>query len=193
MPYDVHGGDFVIFDTSMVIPSLINGRDLNYALRVPSKVILLSGVSIGNLREFVHAIHENQKQAVAHIDILGGFKSDDIGMHLLKNLYKLDGILSANVRALSQGKHWGMTTIYRLPLIDSLSLAKAHDFLKNSDSYDAVQVLPAVGAIAEVKRIKQMVTHKPLIASGLLETRNQVKLAFSSGYQLIATSQKDLW
>lgn len=183
----------MLFNTPMVIPSLINGRDLNYALRVPAKIILLSGVSIGNLKEFVYAIHEHRKRAVVHIDILGGFKPDDVGIKLLKNLYKLDGILTSNVRALSQGKSLGMATVYRLPLIDSLSLAKAHDALKNSDNYDAVQILPAVCAIAEVQRVKQMVTHRPLIASGLLESQNQVKSAFSVGYQLVATSQKSLW
>ncbi|UYN56364.1 glycerol-3-phosphate responsive antiterminator [Lacticaseibacillus chiayiensis] len=183
----------VIFNTRMIIPSSINGRNLNYALQAPAKVILLSGVSIGNLKGFVQAIHKQKKQAVVHIDILAGFKADDVGMHLLKNLYHLDGILTSNVRALTQGKHLGMTTVYRLPLIDSLSLAKAADILKNADNYDAVQVLPAICAVNETDHLKHVFMHKPLIASGLIETEDQVKLAFSAGYQFVATSRQNLW
>ena len=177
----------------MVIPSSIAGRHLNDAMNGSAKTVLLSGVSIGNLQDFVSAIHKHAKLAIAHIDILGGFKADNTGIELLKNLYKLDGVLTSNVQALVHAKQLGMITVFRLPLLDSLSLSKAMGTLKNTKDYDAVQILPAICAIAEFHRVRRIIIDKPLIASGLIETKEQVKMALSVGYHSVATSHVELW
>ncbi len=49
-----------------------------------------------------------------HIDITGGFRPDEVGIQLLKNMFHLDGVISTNMHALTRARAIKLETIYRL-------------------------------------------------------------------------------
>ena len=110
---------------SIVIPSSLNGKYLREACEAKSEIVLLSGVNIGNLGSFVEYIHAHHKKAYIHIDITGGFRPDEVGIQLLKNMFHLDGVISTNMHALTRARAIKLETIYRLFLFDSRSLERA--------------------------------------------------------------------
>jgi hypothetical protein len=47
-----------------------------------------------------------------HLELLGGFKPDQAGINLLKNYYKVDGVISSNLSALRYAKKEGLLTYF---------------------------------------------------------------------------------
>ncbi|STV71288.1 glycerol uptake operon antiterminator regulatory protein [Klebsiella michiganensis] len=67
---------------------------------------------------------------------------DQAGISLLKNYYKVDGVISSNLSALRYAKKEGLLTIFRVLLIDSRSLDHSIDIVKHNPP-DAIEILPA--------------------------------------------------
>ena len=82
------------------------------------------------------------KKVLIHLELLGGFKPDQAGISLLKNYYKVDGVISSNLSALRHAKKEGLLTIFRVLLIDSRSLDQSIDIVKHNPP-DAIEILPA--------------------------------------------------
>lgn len=175
-----------------VIPSSLNGRHLHRACKCKSDIVLLSGVNIGNLATFVKEIHYEKKLAFAHIDITGGFRPDDMGISLLKNMFHLDGVVSTNMHALSKAKAIGLETVYRLFLLDSRSLERAESVLR-ANICSAIEILPSGYALSEVQEIRKHVGDTDLIAGGFVRTQNDIDSIFASGFAGVTTSNQDLW
>ncbi|MCI1985878.1 MAG: glycerol-3-phosphate responsive antiterminator [Lactobacillus sp.] len=175
-----------------IIPSSLNGKYLRKACRCESDIVLLSGVNIGNLAEFVSYIHQQQKQAFVHVDITGGFRPDEIGIGLLKNMYHLDGIISTNMHVIARAKALGLETVYRLFLFDSRSLERAAGVLHGGE-FSALEILPSAYALSEVENIRQYVGSMPLIAGGFVRTREEIKQIFEAGFAGVTTSDCALW
>lgn len=181
-----------MLEEQIVIPSSLNGKYLREACTAKSNIVLLSGVNIGNLKEFVKFIHQQHKKAFMHIDITGGFRPDDTGITLLKTMFHLDGVISTNMHALTKAKSLGLETIYRLFLIDSRSLERAAGVLKES-SFSAIEILPSGYAVSEEKRIRRYVGEKDLIAGGFVRSKEDIEKIFKADFMGVTTSNPALW
>ena len=175
-----------------VIPSSLNGSHLKNACQSASPIVLISGCSIGTLQSFVTTIHEYHKRAFVHIDLIAGFKSDNEGMRLLKTLYKIDGIISTNFRALMIGKELGMETVYRIFLIDSRSIDRASGLLKDGN-FSAIEILPSGYAIQEGEKLSKYLKTTDLIAGGFVRSDKDIQQIFAHQFKGITTSDKSLW
>ncbi len=119
-----------MISNNTIIPSIRKYKYFEKALSCQSEYVLLSEANIGNLQSLIGKCHQSGKKVLVHLELLGGFKPDQAGINLLKNYYKVDGVISSNLSALRYAKKEGLLTVYRVLLIDSRSLDQSLDIVK---------------------------------------------------------------
>jgi glycerol uptake operon antiterminator len=180
-----------MFKEFTIIPSVRNLKNFDSALASISKVILLSEVHVGSLRSLVKRCHDNDKIALVNMDLVGGLATDKIGIKLLKNLFRVNGIISSNSINVNMAKMTALYAIQRFFLIDSRGLDSGLRALENTRS-DAIEVLP--GPLAT--RFKEKITkvrNVPLLGGGFITDKCTVSEIYKSGFMGLTTSKKDLW
>lgn len=175
-----------------VIPSVTEIKHLSLACKSKSPIILLSNADMGNLVSQVKYVHEHDKQAFAHLELIGGFAPDIAGMRLLKNMYHLDGVFTTNIQAGNMAKNLGLMVVYRFFLIDSRSLKRTSEILKRN-KFDAIEALPAYCAIQEFANLQRIGNGMPFIAGGFVRNSEMVTKIFETGICGITTSEIELW
>lgn len=180
-----------IFKSFTVIPSVLKLKDFDEALNAKSNIILLTDVNIGNLKSLVNMCHQKNKIAFVNIDLVGGLSSDQTGIRLLKNLFRVDGITSSNSMNVNFSKSIGLYTIQRFFLIDSRSLFSGLNALKTTKS-DAIEMLPGPLAIKFKSLIKE-VKDVHLISGGFIDNKESITKIYNAGFSGVTTSEKSLW
>lgn len=180
-----------MFEDFTIIPSVRDLKNFDSALKSVSKVILLSEVHVGNLKLLVKRCHDNNKTALVNIDLVGGLATDKIGIKLLKNLFKVDGIISSNSINVNIAKMLGLYAIQRFFLIDSRGLDSGLRALKNTRS-DAIEVLPGLLSTRFKEEIIK-VRNVPLLGGGFISDKSTVLEIYKAGFVGLTTSNKDLW
>ncbi len=93
-----------MISNNTIIPSIRKYKYFEKALSCQSEYVLLSEANIGNLQSLIGKCHQSGKKVLVHLELLGGFKPDQAGINLLKNYYKVDGVISSNLSALRYAK-----------------------------------------------------------------------------------------
>lgn len=177
--------------TFKIIPSVRKLKNLERALQAKSNIIFLSEAHIGNLRDLAAKCHQYGKTAFVNIDFLGGLSQDQTGIKFLKDMFKVDGVMSTSTIKINIAKSIGFYTIQRFFLIDSRSYDMSLKALRNS-KVDAVEILPALVApyfFNELRKVKDV----PLIAGGFINKKETAKKILNAGFSGITTSCEDLW
>jgi glycerol uptake operon antiterminator len=170
------------------IIAAVNERNLEKAIESPVDVIFLLGSSILNLKENIDAAHKANKRIFVHIDLTEGIGKDKVGVEFLAR-NGADGIISTKAMLIKAAKEHGLVTVQRFFALDSQGVESISDMLLNS-SPDFIEIMPGViGKIIE--RFSKEKT--PLISGGLVETKQEVTTALSSGAVAISTGKADLW
>lgn len=180
-----------IFNGFTIVPSVRILKDLDYALNSPLDIVLLSEVHIGNLKNLTQICHKKNKRVLVNVDLVGGLSSDKMGVKLLKDLFKLDGILTSNMITINMCKSVGLFTIQRFFLMDSKAVDSSLKSFRNSQA-DAVELLPSPLA---PKFANEIVKNKkiPILAGGFVENKKSVEEFKKLGFNGVTTSTKDLW
>ncbi|MEY0232906.1 glycerol-3-phosphate responsive antiterminator [Providencia manganoxydans] len=179
-----------------IIPSVRNYKYFERALASHSEYILLPDADIGNLQSMIGKCHKAGKKVLVHLELLGGFKPDQAGVTVLKNFYKVDGVISSNFTALRYAKKEGLETIFRVLLVDSRSLEQASNMVKNySVDVDAIELLPAEYACTCFDLLKRSFNqaNTQFIAGGFVKRKYLVEKIFYTGFNGITTSEHTLW
>lgn len=180
-----------MFKRFTIIPSVRDLRNFEIALKSVSNVIFLSEVHLGNLKSLIKKCHDNNKIALVNIDLVGGLATDQMGIKLLKNLFKVDGIISSNSTNVNMAKMIGLYAIQRFFLIDSRGLESGLKALKNSKC-DAIEVLPGLISTNFKDKIAK-VRNVPLLGGGFITERSNVIEVYKAGFVGVTTSEKKLW
>jgi glycerol uptake operon antiterminator len=180
-----------IFKSFIIIPSVLKLENFDAALNSKSGIVLLTDVNIGNLQPLVSRCHQKNKLAFVNIDLVGGLSNDQIGIRLLKNLFKVDGITSSNSANVNFSKSIGLYAVQRFFLIDSRSLRSGLNVLKATKS-DAIEILPGPLAIKFKDLIKE-VKDVHLIGGGFIEDKDSVIKIYHAGFSGVTTSNRYLW
>lgn len=174
-----------------IIPSIRSLRDFEYALNSNSKVMFLSEVHIGNLQLLSNRCHSKDKIVLVNTDLIGGLSTDQTGIKLLKNFFKVDGIISSNSMCVNISKSIGLYAIQRFFLIDSRGVESGLKALKNSRC-DAIEVLPGPLATKFKEKISR-VRDVPLLGGGFINNKGTVFDIYKAGFGGVTTSTKELW
>ncbi len=173
----------------MVIAAVKNKEDIEFALDCKTTLILHMTPNIHTLKEEIDMIHRAGKKVLLHFDLSEGIGKDKSGLLFVKNL-GADGIISTRSNLIKSAKEIGLLTIQRFFIVDSHSVETTVESLKASKA-DMIEMMP--GIIPKmIERIKERV-NVPIIAGGLIETKEEMNQALNSGATAISTGKKDLW
>lgn len=164
------------------------GLDTCLTLDEVSVVFILYG-EISNIVSIVKKIKDAGKTAVVHMDLVAGLSSRVEAVDFIANYTEADGIISTHSDQLRRAKELGLSTIYRIFLIDSKVLDKLNGRIK--EYADIVEILPGLMP----KMIKQLADslNVPVIAGGLIQDKEDVLAALDAGAIAISTTNREVW
>ncbi len=175
---------------SPIIAGVKDVSDLEKALESNCEVVFLLCGNIFNLKECVKKAKEKKKIIFIHVDLVEGFSRDSVALKYISEEIKPDGIISTKNNLLKAAKSFGMLTVQRIFIIDSLSIETA---IKASQTInpDAIEIMPGI-----MPRITKQISSSlevPVIVGGLINFEDEIEKALESGAQGVSTSSKLLW
>jgi glycerol uptake operon antiterminator len=104
---------------------------------------------------------------------------------------QVDGIITTKSNLVANAKRDGLSTIQRIFVLDSESLAGGLHVISNSKP-DAVEILPGLIVPKTIKRIRER-TSIPIIAGGLITSPQEIEEILASGAVGISTTSHSLF
>lgn len=175
---------------SPVIAAVKDDAGLHKALDSDCQVIFLLYGNILNIDSIVRTVHEREKRCFVHIDLIDGLSNREIAVDGLVKLCHPDGIISTRMPQIRRARQLGLLAIQRAFLIDSMSVQSLLSQLEISCP-DFVEILP--GIIPTVIREITSKTNVPLIAGGLIRSKQDVIQALQAGVIAVSTSCREVW
>jgi Glycerol-3-phosphate responsive antiterminator (mRNA-binding) len=175
----------------LIIPSVRMNKDLAYALTLDNPYVLLSETHIGNLKSLTDMCHKANKQVIVNVELIGGLNLDKIGINLLKQLYKVDGVIGSSTSKINMLKDIGLKTIQRITLMDSKSFDTSLKSITDSKC-DAIEIRPCIYGLKFGEKIKK-VKNVPLLLGGFIDDVDMIHKVKEAGFAGVTTSCKSLW
>lgn len=158
------------------------------ALASPAQVIFYLSADLMTVKEKIAAAHEAGKYVMIHIDLAEGIGKDKVGIAYLKQC-GADGILSTRAGLIRLAKEQGLIAIQRFFLLDSKGLDSIGEMLKSSSPH-LMELMPGVIGKAISRFCHGSI---PVIAGGLIETKQEVTGALGHGAAAVSTGKPELW
>lgn len=177
------------FDESLVIAAVRTEKEFSDALKSLVKTVFLLHADILTLNEQIRMAKSAGKDIFIHIDMADGIGKDKRGVAYVASL-GVTGIISTRPALIKAAKEVNLLTVMRFFAIDSRSMDTAAENIKNS-APDMVEIMPGIlpDIITEIKQNIRI----PIIAGGLIKTKNEIYQALSAGAKAISTGKQELW
>ena len=174
-------------DDCPIIGAVRNDK-LDDVLKSPVEIIFHLDANLLTVAGQIRAAHAAGKLLFVHIDLAEGIGRDGTGLKFLKNC-GVDGIISTRSHIIRCAKESGLFTVQRFFALDSQGV-ESIDGILDGCRPDMTEIMPGV-----VYKIIERLSKRgiPVIAGGLIETKQDVTLALSHGARAVSTGKKDLW
>lgn len=174
-------------DRSPVIAAVRADR-FQEALASPAEVIFRLDASLLTVQEEIAAAHAAGKAILVHMDLAEGVGKDRAGTSFLAAA-GVDGIISTRGQLIRCAKECGLLTVQRFFALDSQGVDTIPELMHSSQP-DLIEIMP--GVVGKVIRRFAAGT-APVIAGGLVETKEDVTTALSCGAAAVSTGTPALW
>jgi glycerol uptake operon antiterminator len=128
-------------------------------------------------------------QIYLNVDLVGGIASDASGLRFLSRY--VEGIISTHRHVIELAKTSGLITIQRLFAIDSGAVERGLKLIRRAQPR-FVEILPAL-AYREIAGQYSEVLDLPVLAGGLLKSREDISTILEAGAVGVSTSDQELW
>ncbi len=173
-----------------VLPAVRSMKDFESVLRSHHENIIFLECRLSQISSLVKYTKQQNKKVFMHVDLIQGLKVDEYGLEYLINDLKVDGIISTRGNVITTAKKHNVIGIQRLFALDSHAINHNLKICKRIKP-DYIEVLP--GIIPNILKEIHEETGIPVIAGGLIRTKEDVSHALNGGATAITTSNKDLW
>jgi glycerol uptake operon antiterminator len=173
-----------------VIAAVRKETDLKTALESEALTVFILNGDIFNIKEMVDRVKESGKHVFIHVDFLEGLGRDNKAIDYIAGEVRPTGILSTKSSSIKHAMEKGIFSIQRFFLVDSLSYDTA---VKTAAAVrpDVVEIMPAVMP-SVIRRICGELP-MPVIAGGLIETKEEIIEVLRAGCIAASTGKKELW
>ncbi len=178
------------FANQKILPAAKNVKQLEKMLLSNYEYVVLLDTHIGQLQSLVSLATKHKKKVLLHADMIQGLRSDEHAAQFLCQTIKPAGLISTRTPVVKEAKKKSLIAIQRLFLLDSHALETSYRLL-DTFKPDYIEVLP--GIMPHVIHEVAIKTNIPLLAGGLIRTREEVKLALDAGAIAVTTSDPDIW
>ena len=177
------------FDEQPIIAAVRDGESFRSACASPCHVIFLLNVNILALPTYTAEAHAKDKKVFLHVDLAEGVGKDACGIKFVQQC-GVDGIITTRSSLVKQAKECGITCVQRFFMVDSHSVATALDSIRSA-APDMIEIMP--GTLGKTIHRLASCTTVPIIAGGMLETKEEIVSALSAGASAVSTGKKELW
>lgn len=175
------------FERSPVIAAIPNNA-LQSALDSQAEILFILKISLLEIEETIKKAHLADKKIFIHIDLADGIGKDKAGVEYLARL-GADGIISTRGQLIRHANDLGLITVQRFFALDSKGVDSIEDMLESTKP-DLIEIMPGIAT----KIIERFVSKGiPVIAGGLIETKQEVTEALKNGAEAISTGKTELW
>ena len=172
-----------------IIAAVRNSEEFFLALKSNVKTVFMLNTNIEEIKEQVLIAHKNEKKLFVHIDLAEGIGKDVYGIKFLKNC-GVDGIISTRTNIIKLARKEGVFTVQRFFIVDSQSIETTVESVLSSKA-DMIEIMP--GILSKViKNIKTRL-NMPIVAGGIIESKQEIEEAIESGAHAVSTGKNSLW
>lgn len=179
----------VDFIKNKIAAAIRNEKDFSAALKSNVDMVFLLHSNIMKLAPSIREIHSAGKKAFVHIDFAEGIGRDRAGLEYLKKL-EVDGICTTRTNLVRIAKDLDLITVQRFFMVDSHSVGTSLDSIKIAKP-DIVEIMPAI-VTKKIKEFSELL-EVPLVAGGLVEKEEEVRVALEAGANVVSTGETKLW
>ena len=172
-----------------IISATRSDEDFLMAIESAPEVIFDLMPDLMNVSVKVKKSHEAGKKYFVHMDLAKGIGKDESGMRFLRRI-GVDGILSTKLNMIKLAKDNGIFTVQRFFVVDSQSVHTTLESVKSSRP-DMIEIMP--GTQCKVTERIATATDIPIIAGGLIESREEINAVIKSGASAVSTGKRELW
>ncbi len=158
------------------------------ALMSPAEVIFCLEASILTLAQRIAAAHEQGKFIFIHLDLAEGLGRDRAALEFLQQR-GADGIITTKSHLVRSAKELGLITVQRFFTLDTKGLGSMQEAIASAKP-DLIEIMP--GIVPKIIR-RFAGGAVPVIAGGLIETKQEVTEALSAGALAVSTGKEELW
>ena len=167
-----------LLNENKFVCAIKDDNGLENVIKSRNKVVFILYGSVMNICDIVKKLKSADKVAFVHIDLIEGLSSKEVAVEFIAKNTGADGIISTKQALIKSAASYGLLTVQRFFLIDSLAFSNLKKQLNNS-AMDIVEVLPACSTKTISKIIK--LTDLPIIASGMIRDKEDIEQAISAG------------
>lgn len=177
------------FENEPIVAAVRSEADFSCALDTDLQTIFLLSSHILTVGDAAVRAHAKGKLLFVHLDFADGISKDAAGVQYLA-AQGVDGIISTRSSIVSAAKKSGLSTVQRFFMVDSRSVDTAIESLRQVTP-DMIEIMPGL-ACKSIEKIRSN-THIPIIAGGLIETKEEIFAALRAGASMVSTGKKELW
>jgi glycerol uptake operon antiterminator len=160
------------------------------AADAPPDVVFVLGGTLQEVPVLIGVLREAGKRVLLHADLIDGLGRSDAAVEFIARTLRPDGLLSTHRPVLRAAKREGLVTVQRLFMLDSASMATGVRAIAH-DAPDFIELMP--GVIPKAIAYFRTQTGVPVIAGGMITTREEARLALEAGAAAVSTSERALW
>ncbi|WP_243387487.1 glycerol-3-phosphate responsive antiterminator [Bacillus kexueae] len=178
------------FHGQSVLPAIRSMKQFDRFLKSDFEYGVLLDSHLGQVKNLVMAAKASNKKLLIHVDLIQGIKNDEYAAEFLCQEVKPAGLISTRSSVIAKAKQKKVYAIQRLFLLDTGAMEKSLELIRKYQP-DFIEVLPGVipSIIEEIKET----TGIPILAGGLIRTKEDVQQALNAGATAVTTSREDLW
>lgn len=179
-----------VLQQTPVICAVKSPSELEDALKYDSSIIFILFGNVLSISDITEKVNKAGKQAFIHVDLIEGLSSKEVAIDYLVKNTKVDGIISTKSNVLRRAKKLELFTIHRFFVLDSLAIENIKNHIPFKYA-DAVEILP--GAMPKVIKMVSAFTQKPVIASGLINDKEDVVGVLKAGAISVSSTNPKVW
>lgn len=172
-----------------VIPAARSDEDFPKTLKAPGNLVFHLGANIVTVADRVREAHGAGKKIFIHLDMAMGLGRDRSALEFLKGC-GVDGIITTKNSTVRDANELGLITVQRFFMIDSQSVSSALDNIRTGKP-SMVELLPGVLPALVTRFAKEI--KQPVIAGGLIRTKEDIIGALGAGASAVSTATEALW
>lgn len=178
-----------LLEENPIIAAVKNQEQLDLAINSEAQIIFVLFGDVINIKMISEIIASKNKIGIIHVDLVEGLTSKEVVIKYIKDETKFSGVISTKPQVVKLAKKYGLLGVQRAFIFDTLSLNNVKNHMISE--CDAIEVLP--GIIPKVLGIISKYSNKPVVAGGLIETKEDVMQALNSGATCVSTTKKEIW
>ncbi|KOO41210.1 glycerol-3-phosphate responsive antiterminator [Priestia koreensis] len=175
---------------SQVIASVKSEADIEKAIASNCDTVFLLTGNLLNMQNYLERLKRAKKHIFIHIDFIEGLSNTRSAIKYIAQIWQPTGIITTKNSLIKFAKEEKLMTIQRIFLIDRAALQKGIEMCKTY-SPDAIEILPGLMPSIIDQLTRQI--NLPIIAGGLISTKNDILQGLEAGALAISSGDPSLW